>query len=399
MSAPVAHEGISFKPTEEQEMIVRSVEEFATREIKPHVRFIDDNAYTEEGIKKLFELRKKAAEQGILRLGIPPEYGGEEVSAITIGMVVGALARQIGSYTMISPVGAKGLPYLVANYGTEEQKKTILPQIARGELDVGIATTEPDCGSDAAAIKTRAVKDGDDYVITGEKTFISHVMYGNMLLVFCKTNPEQKHRGVSSILVEMDRPGIRRSPIRTMGRRHEGFGSVWFDQVRVPASNLVGEEGMGFIYAKKTFDRMRAINSLGYLGIAEGALQESIEYVRHRHAFGRPLGKFEAINFRIAEDYTTLEAARLLCLKTLWMMDQKMDIAKEAAMVKSWVPVVAFNTVNNCLQNKGALGYTLDSMDEYRLREVRSAWIGDGPIEIMKMVVGREILGKECNPL
>jgi cyclohexanecarboxyl-CoA dehydrogenase len=199
-------------------------------------------------------------------------------------------------------------------------------------------------------------------------------------------------------LVETNRPGVEKHKLDALGWKLFSFGGLVLRDVTIPATNLIGEENQGFRYVMETFDLMRALIAIWCVGMAEESLDENIEYVKQRKAFGRPIAKFESVQSRIVEGYTKLEAARLLCYRTLWLKDKGQRITKEASMIKWYVPVLTFNVVNDCLQNRGALGFTTECLDEYRLREIRGASIGDGTTDINKIVVARELLGREFLP-
>jgi cyclohexanecarboxyl-CoA dehydrogenase len=183
-----------------------------------------------------------------------------------------------------------------------------------------------------------------------------------------------------------------------MGPKIASFGGFVMKDVLVPKQNLLGQENTGFYALMKTFDWLRILIALYCVGIAEASLEEAIEYVKHRRAFGQPVGKFESVQFRIAEDTTLVEAARLLCYKALWLTARGEKCTKESAMTKWWSPLVAFNAISNSIQNRGAVGYTSETLDELRLRDVRGMWFADGTADIMKIIIGREILGKEFVP-
>jgi cyclohexanecarboxyl-CoA dehydrogenase len=205
-------------------------------------------------------------------------------------------------------------------------------------------------------------------------------------------------KGVSMFLVETNRPGIEKYEFDALGRRLFSFGGIVLKDVKIPATNLIGEENKGFHYVMETFDLMRSLIAVWCIGHAEGALDETIEYTKQRKAFGRPIAKFESVQSRIVDGHTKLEAARSLCYRTLWLKDKGKKITKDTAMIKWYAPLVAFDVVNDCLQNRGAVGYTTLSLEEYRLREIRGAMIGDGTTDINKIVVARELLGREILP-
>jgi cyclohexanecarboxyl-CoA dehydrogenase len=203
---------------------------------------------------------------------------------------------------------------------------------------------------------------------------------------------------VCMLFVETKTPGIEKYKLDAMGWKLYSFGGLVFRDVSVPSTNLIGDENHGFVYVMETFDLMRSLIAMWCVGMAEGALEENMEYVKQRKAFGRPIAKFESVQSRIVEGYTKIEALKLLCYKTLWLRDKGQKITKESSMIKWYAPLVAFDVVNDCLQNRGALGYTTECLDEYRLREIRGASIGDGTTDINKIVVARELLGREFLP-
>jgi cyclohexanecarboxyl-CoA dehydrogenase len=277
-------------------------------------------------------------------------------------------------------------------------KKEWLPPTVRGEAVVALALTEPGVGSDAANLVCRAERDGQDYVITGEKSGITLGMVAQAAIVFARTDPRGKARGVTAFLVPLDLPGVARSPLRDLGSRAAGRGVLSFDHVRVPGSHRLGKEGTGFYQVMEGFDYNRVIIALGCLGAAQASLEETMGYVRERRAFGRPLAQFEGVSFPIAEAATHLEAARWLCYRGLWLADQGRPHTKESAMAKWWVPKLSVETIHQCLLLHGHYGYTDELPFEQRLRDVIGLEIGDGTAEVMKIIVARELMGRESLP-
>jgi cyclohexanecarboxyl-CoA dehydrogenase len=390
---------MDFKLTEEQRVMNKTIGEFSEKELRPHVRFLDEHGHEASGQERLREIRLRAAKVGLTGLGIPSEYGGTKVPAVTHGVVMEEMGRIAGSNLLVK-TSAYGPTELLITSGTEDQKSEYLPRIVRGEMSpLGIAVTEPACGSDVAAITTQAVKEGDEYVINGEKQFVSGVMWEEAMILLCRTGKEPGHKGLSTLIVEMDRPGIEKYTFRGMGWHHKDLGGFKLTNVRVPKENLIGEEGRGFYLMMGMFDWHRGALGCALVGLAQGSIDETIEFARQRKAFGRPIGKFEAVQFRIAESATLNEAARWLSYRVLWLKDEGQPITVESSMVKWWVPVTTFNIVNDCMQSKGAYGYTTLSLDEYKLREIRGYWIGDGTVDIQKMIIGRSLLGREFDPI
>jgi len=378
---------LSFDFSEEQELFRRTVREFAKKEVAPKIR-----EYERKG-EFPWELYRKMGSAGLLGLRFPKEFGGQESDAVTMGILVEEVARAGWQIPLSDIMGE-----ILALHGPAQLKKEWLPAMAKGERMLGIANTEPSAGSDAAGITTRATRKGDSYVLNGEKQYITGVNECGAYCLLAKTDTDKGSRGVSMFFVEMNRPGIERYEFDALGWKLFSFGGIVLKDVTIPSINLIGEENKGFHYVMETFDLMRSLIAVWCIGLTESSIEESIEYAKQRTAFGRPIAKFESVQSRIVEGYTELEAARLLCYRTLWLKDKGAKITKESAMIKWYVPQLCFGIVNNCLQNRGALGYTTECMDEYRLREVRGAMIGDGTTDINKIVVARELLGREFLP-
>ncbi|MGA2971042.1 MAG: acyl-CoA dehydrogenase family protein [Candidatus Bathyarchaeia archaeon] len=378
---------LDFDFSEEQALFRRTVREFAKKEIAPKIRD------SERKGEFPWELYHKMGQAGLLGLRFPKQYGGQEADAVTMGILVEEVARAGWQIPLGDIMGE-----ILSLHGPEHLKREWLPAMAKGERMLGIANTEPSAGSDAAAITTRAIRKGENYVLNGEKQYITGINECGAYCLLAKTDQEGGAKGVSMFFVEMNRPGIERYDFDALGWRLFSFGGFVLKDVTVPVANLIGEEGRGFYYVMETFDLMRSLIAVWCVGMAEAAIDENIEYVKQRTAFGRPIGKYESVQSRIVEGYTKLEAAKLLCYKTLWSKDKGEKITKYSAMIKWYVPQLCFEIVNDCLQNRGALGYTTECLDEYRLREIRGAMIGDGTTDINKIVVARELLGKEFLP-
>ena len=378
---------LNFDFSEEQELFRRTVREFAKKEITPKIR-----DYERKG-EFPWDLYRKMGSAGLLGLRFPKEFGGQESDAVTMGILVEEVARAGWQIPLSDIMGE-----ILSLHGPTPLKQEWLPAMAKGERMLGIANTEPSTGSDAAAITTRATRKGDNYVLNGEKQFITGVNECGAYCLLAKTDAEKGSKGVSMFFVEMNRPGIEKYDFDALGWKLFSFGGIVLKDVTIPASNLIGEENRGFHYVMETFDLMRSLIAVWCIGLTESSIDEGIEYAKQRTAFGRPIAKYEAVQSRIVEGYTELEAARLLCYRTLWLKDKGHKITKDSAMIKWYVPQLCFGIVNNCLQNRGAIGYTTECMDEYRLREIRGAMIGDGTTDINKIVVARELLGREFLP-
>ena len=378
---------LDFDFSGEQELFRRTVREFAKKEIAPKIR--------EYERKRQFpwEVYKKMGSAGLLGLRFPKEFGGQESDAVTMGILVEEVARAGWQIPLSDIMGE-----ILALHGPSHLKKEWLPAMVKGERMLGVANTEPSTGSDAAAITTRAKRKGDSYILNGEKQCITGINDCGAFCLLAKTDTDKGSRGVSMFFVEMDRPGVERYEFDAMGWKLFSFGGIVLKDVSIPASSLIGEENKGFHYVMETFDLMRSLIAVWCIGITQASLEENIDYTKQRTAFGRPIAKFESVQSRIVEGYTELEAARLLCYRTLWLKDKGQKITKDASMIKWYVPQLCFGIVNNLLQNRGAIGYTTECLDEYRLRELRGAMIGDGTTDINKIVVARELLGREFLP-
>jgi alkylation response protein AidB-like acyl-CoA dehydrogenase len=282
-------------------------------------------------------------------------------------------------------------------FGTEEQKKKYLPPIFNADGILGFAITEPDAGSDTAAATTAAVKDGDDYVINGSKVMIGNGTVGTHMMVYCLTDPDaQSKTGRHSIiLVETDRDGYKADPMHgKMGLRASDTAAIYFNNCRVPRENLIGAEGNGFIQLMKFFDHSRAYVAAHGVGLAQGALDMAVKYVKGRQQFGRPIGAFQSTQFKIAEMATKVETARNMTYKSAWLLDQGKPDTKLTAMAKMYACHVAVEVVDEALQLHGGYGYFNDYDIERFYRAAKVLEIYEGTKEVEKIIISREILGK-----
>ncbi len=381
---------MDFTFTPEQDELARTVRLFATRELAPRSRDWDRTAeFPAETWRRMGEL-------GLLGLRIPVEYGGVDADFVMVGIAMEETARGDFSCTYGIQLAALAGEILGKN-GDPDVCRRWLPRVASGEAAMALALTEPSAGSDAAALQCRARRDGDDWIITGEKSGISLGMAAHAAIVFARTGGA-KSKGVSAFLVPLDAPGVARSALRDMGSHAVGRAVLSFDGVRVPGSHLIGAEGSGFQQVMRGFDYNRVAIALACLGIAQISLEETMAYVRERTTFGKPLARYEGVTFPIAEAATQLEAARLFSYRALWLADRGQAHTKEAAMVKWWAPKIARETIHQCLLLHGHYGYTDELPFEQRLRDVIGLEIGDGSAEIMKIIVARELMGRETLP-
>ncbi len=384
---------ISFSFTEEQEDIRRAAREFAEKEFTPELALECDR-----NEKYPMELVKKCMELGFHSVAIPEEYGGggygaieqmivmEEFSAVNPGLAIACLTPTFGIEILL-------------RHGSEEQKENYVRRVAEGKAIMGMANTEPDAGSDSASIKTKAVRDGDEWVISGTKQFITNGTVADFILVTARTREvedwSKRHRGISYFIVDTDREGYKATKIvGKMGIRASDTAEVSLSNVRVPNSNLVGEEGKGFYYMMEFFDISRVWVAAQAVGIAKGALKLVSDYVKQRKAFGVPLATFQYIQFRLAELATKIEAARTLTYRAAAVQVEtgKPDTML-SSMAKWYAGEVAVETCNWALQFHGGYGY----IDEYPInqfyRDAKITEIYEGAKEIEKLIIARHLLG------
>ncbi|MBF7084315.1 acyl-CoA dehydrogenase family protein [Desulfallas sp. Bu1-1] len=381
---------MDFSLTAEQETLIKVIAKFAKNELLPdYMKWDREEKFPRKHWNKMVEM-------GLPGMTIPEEYGGMAVDCVTAGLVVEELGK--GDFNCSLAVISQLLAAEILNKSASEKiKAEWLPRIANGEKIVALAITEPHCGTDAVALKTRAEKKGRVYVLNGEKSGISWT-FADATLVFAKTNPEAGARGVSAFLVPMNLPGITVQKYKDLGSKPVTRGSIFLEDVEVPAENLVGAEGEGFIQVMKGFEFSRILLGLGCLGAAQITLEETIKYVKERHAFGKPLAKFEGVSFPITEHLSKLEAVRWLSYRALWLKDQGLPHGKEAAMVKWMGPQYSVEAIHDCLILHGHYGYTQEYPVEQRLRDVMGMELGDGTANACKIVIVRDVFGREFLP-
>lgn len=390
----------------EHELFRKTVREFCKKEITPHAREMEKQGRVPDSIVK------GLANMGLFGLAVSPEYGGTGADAISAGIAGEEIGyADLSCATAVLYLVPAAWGYILSKFGSPDLKKKMLPNITSGKGFLGIAATEAGAGSDLANMTTVAKRVGNEYVLNGEKMYISGVREakdqmsdGSGYLTLAKTEPTAGTRGISIFFVPFkDSERLSISYIEEMGRRGMSAGGFLMRDLHVPAENRLGEENKGFYYAMEGFDLARGIISAVCCGAALGALEMGMDYIKQRKAFSQPIGRFEGIQFKLAEDYARVDAARLLAYRALWMYDQeqrskgfkRLEVTKAAAEAKMLAPVTAFETINDVLQWFGAYGYTLDCPIEMGLRGVRSYMLAEGSTEIMKLIVARELLGKQ----
>jgi cyclohexanecarboxyl-CoA dehydrogenase len=382
---------MEFSYTAEQEELIRTLRAFAKKELAPRAAHLDRTA------EFPWDTWRQMGELGLLGLRTPAAWGGQEADLVTIGIAIEEVSR--GDFNASYGIQLAGLAGdIISKNGADEVRRRWLAKNASGEAVIALALTEPGVGSDAANLACRAVRDGDVYVITGEKSGITLGMVAHATILFARTETGTKARGVTAFLVPLDLPGVSRSALRDMGSRGAVRAVLSFDHVRIPASHRLGEEGTGFYQVMQGFDYNRILIALACLGVAQVSLEETMAYVKQRRAFGKTLATFEGISFPLAEAATHLDAARWLCYRGLWLADRGQPYTKESAMAKWWAPKLSVETIHQCLLFHGHYGYTDELPFERRLRDVIGLEIGDGTAEVMKVIVARELMGREALP-
>jgi acyl-CoA dehydrogenase len=375
----------------EQEQIRDEVRRFAENEIAPVAGEYD------RAEEYPYEVMDEAAKMGLTGANIPVEYGGAGYSTLEMAIIIEelfAVDPGIGLCVSSAAFGGEAL----MEYGTEEQKEEFLEPIAHGEAVMGAAISEPDVGSDVSSVSTRAEKDGDEWVINGNKMWITNGSVGDYFVVMTKTDPEAEGRynGFSQILVESHRDGFTAEKITgKMGIRASDTAELLFDDVRVPEENLVGTRGAGFLQLMQFFDETRTAVAAQGVGIAKGACERALDYAQEREQFGQQIGDFQAIQHKLAEMHTKTEAARQLTYKSAWSVDNADDqLTMLASMAKEYASDVATTVTDEAVQIHGGSGY-VDDFDVERLyRDAKITQIYEGTTEIQKNIIARELLGK-----
>ena len=329
---------MDFSLTDDQKALVESASRFARERLAPDYRAREKAERIER------EIAIEMGEMGLLGPELPESFGGLGVDCVTSGLLLEQIAYGDFNVSYVNLLTSL-CGQIVANYARPDIAREWLDQVISGKKFIAIALTEPSAGSDAARLKLKAVRNGDDFILSGEKTSISMATQADVAVVFARTGSEADGaRGISAFLVPMDLPGISRTAFDDIGTRPVGRGSIFFDGVRIPKEMMLGDEGQGFIQVMQGFDYSRALIGLQCMGVARASLDEAWRYVQEREAFGKPIGEFQGVSFPLAEAETYYEACRALCLRTLWLKDQHLPHTAEAAMCKWWGPKLASAT-------------------------------------------------------
>ena len=373
--------------SDDQELLRRSIREFAESEIRPHVREWDDAQHFPA------ELLPRLAALGLMGIQFPEAYGGAAMSSVDYCICIEELAR-VDPSVCLSVAAHNGLGAAhIAAFGTEEQKQKYLVPLARGEKLSAWGLTEASAGSDAAAMRTTATRDGDHWVINGTKQFITHGRYGDLIVVMAVTNKAKGNRGISAFIVERGTPGFRAGKKEEkLGMRASETSEVIFESCRVPAAQMLGAEGQGFIDALQVLDAGRIGIAALAVGLAQGAYEAARSYAFVRMQFGRPIGTFQAIRAKLVENAGRIEAARLLTYRAASMKDHGRRTTLEAAMAKLYSSEIAVRAAEDGVQIHGGYGFIKDYPAEKYFRDVKLTTIGEGTSEIQRLVIARQLL-------
>ncbi|MFD0767672.1 acyl-CoA dehydrogenase AcdA [Bacillus sp. CGMCC 1.60114] len=373
-----------FKLSEEHEMIRKMVRDFAKNEVAPTAAERDEE---ERFDRALFD---QMAELGLTGIPWPEEYGGIGSDYLAYVIAVEELSRVCAStgVTLSAHTSLAGWP--IFKFGTEEQKQKYLRPMAEGKKIGAYGLTEPGSGSDAGGMKTTAKRDGDHYILNGSKIFITNGGIADIYVVFALTDPESKQRGTSAFIVESNTPGFSVGKKESkLGIRSSPTTEIIFEDCRIPAENLLGEEGQGFKIAMQTLDGGRNGIAAQAVGIAQGALDSAADYAKERHQFGKPIAAQQGIGFKLADMATGVEAARLLTYQAAWLESEGLPYGKESAMSKLFAGDTAMKVTTEAVQVFGGYGYTKDYPVERFMRDAKITQIYEGTQEIQRLVISR----------
>jgi len=382
---------VDFTFTDEQNHLRKSVREFAEGEIAPHVMEWDECSHFP------LELLPELAEMGLLGVIFPEEYGGAGLGYIAYATVIEELSRVDGSIGLTVAAHNSLCTNHIYKFANEEQKRKYLVPLAQGQKLGAWSLTEPEAGSDAGGTRTTAVRDGKGWVLNGAKTFTTNGHFADICVAMAVTDKSKDSHGISAFILEKGMPGFKPGKKENkLGMRASDTSEVIFSDCRVPAENLLGPEGEGFISSLKILDGGHISIAALALGMAQGALEAATNYAKQRKQFGQAISEFQAIQFKLADMATQVEAARLLVYQAAWLADQKdVRFTRESSMAKLFASEVAVRVANECVQIHGGYGFIKDYPAEKYYRDVKLCTIGEGTSEIQKLVIARQLLGKK----
>ena len=377
---------MNFDLTEEQKLFQKVIREFCEKELKPIASKIDQEEYFP------FDLYKKMGKMGLMGMTVPQEYGGAGIDKISYMIALEEISRYCGSTGItVEAHNTLGIGYIY-EAGSEEQRKKYLPNYTTGESFAALAITEPNAGSDVGGLQTTATLKGNEWVLNGTKQFITSGDIAGVTIVMAKTDKAKGTKGISAFLVEKDTPGYKVGQLEDkLGLRGSKTAELIFEDCKVPKENMLGEKDKGFYGVMDTLDRGRTAVGAMSVGIARGALEESIEYAKQRQQFGRPIGKFQAIQWMIADMATQIDAARLLVHRAAFLENKGLPFGKEASMAKLFASEIAMRTTRNAIQIFGGYGYTREYPIERYYRDIKLCEIGEGTSEVQRIVIAKRL--------
>lgn len=378
---------MNFQLTEEQMAVQQAARDFAQNELLPGVIERDEHQkFPAEQIKKMGEL-------GFLGMMVDPKYNGGGMDAVSYVLAMEEISKVDASASVVMSVNNSLVCWGLETFGTEEQKQKYLTRLAKGEIIGAFCLSEPEAGSDATSQRTTAVDKGDHYLLNGTKNWITNGSSASVYIVMTQTHPEKKHKGINALIVERDLGGFK------VGRKENKLGirgsdthSLMFSDVKVPKENRIGEDGFGFKFAMATLNGGRIGIASQALGIASGAYELALKYAKERKTFGVEIAQHQAIQFKLADMATQIDAARLLCLQAASLKDRHLDYSKESAMAKLFASKVAMEVTVEAVQIHGGYGYVKEFHVERLMRDAKITQIYEGTSEIQKIVISRELL-------
>jgi hypothetical protein len=378
---------MDFALTEEQQQIKMSVREFAEAEIAPHVMEWDETQHFP------IELKPKLAELGLMGVIFPENYGGAGMGYVEYATIIEELSRVDGSVGISVAAHNSLCSNHIYAHGSEEQKTKYLVPLARGEHLGAWGLTEPGAGSDASGTKTTAVRQGDGWLVNGSKNFITHAIHADTCVAMAVTDRSKRSKGISAFIFEKGMKGFTPSKKENkLGLRASETASVVFEDCFVSNGHLLGEEGEGFVNAMQILDGGRISIAALAVGIAQGAYESALRYSKERQQFGKPISEFQAIQFKLADMATQIDAARLLMYRAAWLKDQNKTVTRESSMAKLFASEVSVAVCEEAIQIHGGYGYTKDYPPEKYWRDSKLCTIGEGTSEIQRIIIAREIL-------
>lgn len=378
---------MNFQLSEEHLMIQKAARDFANDVLKPGVIERDEHQkFPKEEIKQLGEL-------GFLGMMVNPKYGGGGMDAISYVLAMEEISKVDASTSVVMSVNNSLVCWGLEEFGTEEQKQKYLIPLAKGEIIGAFCLSEPEAGSDATSQHTTAIPKGDKYILNGTKNWITNGNSASVYLVMAQSFPEKGHKGINTFIVEKGQKGFQIGKKENkLGIRGSDTHSLMFQDVEVPKANRIGEDGFGFKFAMKTLSGGRIGIASQALGIASGAYELALAYSKERKAFGKPICEHQAIQFKLADMATQIDAARLLCLKAAWLKDHHLDYTYAGAMAKVYASKVAMDTTTEAVQIHGGYGYVKEYHVERLMRDAKITQIYEGTTEVQKIVISRGIL-------